>query len=51
LYRWLLPQINAQEVEHILSAWITASSQASRTDPLAVDGKAVRGARTQEPDF
>jgi predicted transposase YbfD/YdcC len=50
LYRWLLPQINAEEVEHTLSAWIIASSRASGTDPLAVDGKTVRGARTEERD-
>jgi predicted transposase YbfD/YdcC len=50
LYRWILPQINAEEVEHTLSAWIIASSQASCTDPLAVDGKTVRGARTEERD-
>ncbi len=48
LYRWLLPQINAQEVEQTFSAWIMASSRASCTDPLAVDGKTVRGARTEE---
>lgn len=50
LYRWLLPQINAQEVEQTLSAWILASSRASCIDPLAVDGKTVRGARTEERD-
>jgi predicted transposase YbfD/YdcC len=48
LYRWLLPQISAEAVEQVLSAWIRATSQAAPTDPLAVDGKTVRGARTAE---
>jgi len=48
LYRWLLPQISAEAVEQAISAWIRATSQASSNDPLAVDGKTVRGARTEE---
>jgi len=48
LYRWLLPQMDIQSVEEVLSTWIRATSQASATDPLAVDGKTVRGARTIE---
>lgn len=50
LYRWLLPQISAEAVEQAISAWIRATSQASSNDPLAVDGKTVRGARTEERD-
>ena len=50
LYRWLLPQINAQAVEEVLSTWVRATTLASPTDPLAVDGKTVRGARTAEGD-
>jgi predicted transposase YbfD/YdcC len=50
LYRWLLPQIDIQGFEQILSTWVRATSQASPTDPLAVDGKTVRGARTAEGD-
>ncbi len=50
LYRWLLPQINAEAVERVLSTWVRATSLASATDPLAVDGKTVRGARTAERD-
>jgi hypothetical protein len=50
LYRWLLPQMSAEAVEQVLSVWIRASSQASPTDPLAVDGKTVRGASTVERD-
>lgn len=48
LYRWLLPQLNASSLEWVLSAWIRASSQAQPTDPIAFDGKTVRGARTAE---
>lgn len=48
LYRWLLPQIDIQSFEQVLSTWVRATSQASCTDPLAVDGKTVRGARTAE---
>lgn len=50
LYRWLLPQIDTRNFEEVLSTWIRATSQASPTDPLAVDGKTVRGARTAEGD-
>ncbi len=50
LYRWLLPQIDAQAVEEVLSAWVRATTHASPTDPLAVDGKTVRGARTAQGD-
>jgi DDE_Tnp_1-associated len=50
LYRWLLPQMSAEAVEQVLSVWIRASSQASPTDPIAVDGKTVRGASTDERD-
>lgn len=50
LYRWLLPQVDIESFEQVLSTWIQATSQACVTDPLAVDGKTVRGARTAEGD-
>jgi predicted transposase YbfD/YdcC len=50
LSRWLLPQIDVQTFEQVVSMWVRATSQASPTDPLAVDGKIVRGARTAERD-
>ena len=37
-----------RQSEQVLSTWIRATSQASANDPLAVDGKTVRGARTAE---
>jgi predicted transposase YbfD/YdcC len=48
LYRWLLPLLNVEAVEQVFSTWIRATSSASATDPLAVDGKTVRGARTAQ---
>jgi predicted transposase YbfD/YdcC len=50
LYRWLLPQISAEAVEQVLSTWVRATSLASVTDPLAIDGKTVRGASTAGRD-
>jgi hypothetical protein len=50
LYRWLLPQLDAEVIEQVLSTWVRATSHASATDPLAVDGKTVRGASTGEHD-
>jgi hypothetical protein len=50
LYRWLLPQISAEAFEQVLSTWVRATSLASPTDPIAVDGKTVRGARTAQGD-
>lgn len=48
LSRWLLPQIDIQSVEQVLSTWVQSTSHASSPDPIAVDGKTVRGARTAE---
>ncbi len=50
LYRWLLPKIDVQIFEQVISTWVRATSQATALDPLAVDGKTVRGARTVERD-
>jgi predicted transposase YbfD/YdcC len=50
LYRWLLPQLDVQTCEQVLSTWVMATSKASATDPLAVDGKTVRGASTELQD-
>lgn len=44
----MLPQIDIQSFEQLLSTWVRATSQAASTDPIAVDGKTVRGARTGE---
>src|SRR5215469_120818 len=48
LYRWLLPQLDASAIERVLASWVQATTQARADEPLALDGKAVRGARTGE---
>jgi predicted transposase YbfD/YdcC len=50
LYRWLLPQLDVESFERVISTWVRATSHATARDPLAVDGKTVRGARTVERD-
>src|SRR5437763_3684430 len=34
LYRWLLPQLDIESFELVLSTWVQATSQVSPTDPL-----------------
>lgn len=48
LYRWLLPQLDACAIERVLASWVQATTTAPADEPLALDGKAVRGARTGE---
>lgn len=48
LYRWLLPQLDAAAFERVLGAWVQATTQAAEDEPLALDGKTVRGARVGE---
>jgi DDE_Tnp_1-associated len=48
LYRKLLPRINVQAVEDVLGRWIQATLRAGADEPIALDGKTLRGARTQE---
>src|SRR5712691_10981236 len=48
LYRWLLPQLDACAIERVLGSWVQATTTARADEPLALDGKAVRGARTGE---
>jgi len=46
LYRWLLPRLSAEEVEGALAAWVRATRPRRDREPLAFDGKTVRGAGT-----
>jgi predicted transposase YbfD/YdcC len=46
LYRKLLPRIDACQIEAALGAWIRATLVAPPDEPIALDGKKVRGART-----
>ncbi|GAC1435559.1 MAG: ISAs1 family transposase [Ktedonobacteraceae bacterium] len=48
LYRWLLPQLDASALEQVLATWVQATAVAQSDDPIALDGKTVRGARTGE---
>ncbi|MHB8599037.1 MAG: ISAs1 family transposase [Ktedonobacteraceae bacterium] len=49
LYRWLLPQLSVEALERVLGAWVQATLVASADDPIALDGKTVRGAKKGEP--
>lgn len=46
LYRWLLPRLDAAALERVLGQWVQATTRAAADDPLALDGKTVRGARS-----
>jgi predicted transposase YbfD/YdcC len=48
LYRWLLPQLDVEALEAVLTRWVRATLQASPDEPVALDGKVVRGAKTQD---
>lgn len=48
LYRKLLPRLDAERIECLLADWIRSTLQAKRDDPIALDGKTIRGARTNE---
>jgi predicted transposase YbfD/YdcC len=48
LYRWLLPQLDAGAIERVLGSWVRATTTAPADEPLALDGKTVRGARSGE---
>jgi predicted transposase YbfD/YdcC len=48
LYRKLLPRLSAEHIEWALADWIRATLVATPDDPIALDGKTVRGARTSE---
>ena len=46
LYRWLLPQLDACAIECVLGSWIQTTTTAPADEPLTLDGKTVRGARS-----
>lgn len=48
LYRKLLPRLDVSQVEGALADWIRMTLSASADDPIALDGKTVRGAGTDE---
>jgi hypothetical protein len=46
-FRWLLPRLPAAEVEAVLGAWVRQTRPSRDREPLALDGKTVRGAATE----
>jgi predicted transposase YbfD/YdcC len=46
LYRRLLPRLSAGHIEAALAGWVRQTRPRQDREPLAFDGKAVRGART-----
>ena len=48
LYRKLLPRLDAAQLEAAIGDWIRATLLAQPDEPIALDGKTVRGARTAE---
>jgi hypothetical protein len=50
LYRKLLPRLDACQIEAAIGDWIRATLVAQPDEPVALDGKKVRGAKTDEKD-
>jgi predicted transposase YbfD/YdcC len=50
LFRWLLPRLSVGELEWALAAWVRYTRPAVDREPLALDGKTVRGAGLVQPD-
>jgi predicted transposase YbfD/YdcC len=48
LYRKLLPRLHVQAIEDVLARWIQATLQGAQDEPIALDGKTLRGAKTGE---
>ena len=48
LYRWLLPQLDVNALETLLWCWVRATVTMTSSEPIALDGKMVRGARTPD---
>lgn len=46
LYRWLFPQLDVLTLETVIAQWVQATLVAAPDDPVALDGKTLRGART-----
>lgn len=46
LFRWLLPQLSVSELEWALASWVQHTRPLRDREPVALDGKTVRGAAT-----
>lgn len=50
LFRWLLPRLAVAELEWGLAAWVRQTCPLRAEEPVAFDGKTVRGAAVVQPD-
>src|SRR6266550_2097865 len=48
LYRYLLPRLSVEHLEWALADWMRATLVAQADEPIALDGKSIRGATTGE---
>jgi predicted transposase YbfD/YdcC len=48
LFRWLLPQLSAAQLEWTLTSWVQATRPRPDTEAVALDGKILRGAGSGE---
>jgi len=48
LARWLFPQLDAPALEQVPGRWVQATTAAACDEALALDGKTLRGARSDE---
>jgi predicted transposase YbfD/YdcC len=48
LFRWLLPQLSAAQLEWALASWVQATRPRPDTEAVALDGKVLRGAGSSE---
>jgi hypothetical protein len=48
LSRKLLPPLDAEQIEWTLADWIRSTLQATPDDPIALDGKTVRGGKSDD---
>src|SRR5690348_5669889 len=44
LFRWLVPQLSATQLEQILMTWVLATRPTPDSEPVALDGKTLRHA-------
>ena len=54
LYRWLLPQLDVARLEWALAGWMATTRPRTDHEPVALDGKTIRGAgvgKGDQPDL
>ena len=50
LYRWLLPQLDVARLEWALAGWLATTRPRQDQEPVALDGKTIRGAGSGKGD-